>query len=152
MAYQIAQFAGRAGWRLQHSIERLAHIARNAERQSCDHSAGREQFGHEFSSGLVATGLPLGLFSHATCDSPTIGIEKGAALLLVSRGVVEGKCKDNSKEDLEFGLEGVKQHMRDTPPGTARELSASVLNAVGDFTCAPLIVDDMTALAFIRTA
>jgi serine phosphatase RsbU (regulator of sigma subunit) len=101
---------------------------------------------------LAATGLPLGLFSHATCDSPTIGIEKGAALLLVSRGVVEGKCKDNSKEDLEFGLEGVKQHMRDTPPGTARELSASVLNAVGDFTCAPLIVDDMTALAFIRTA
>jgi serine phosphatase RsbU (regulator of sigma subunit) len=101
---------------------------------------------------LGATGLPLGLFSHATCDAPTVGLEKGAALLLVSRGVVEGKCKDNTKEDLEFGLEGVKNQMRDTPPGTPRELSASILNAVGEFTCAPLIVDDMTALALIRSA
>ena len=101
---------------------------------------------------LGATGLPLGLFSHATCDAPTVGLEKGAALLLVSRGVVEGKCKDNTKEDLEFGLEGVKNQMRNTPPGTPRELSASILNAVGEFTCAPLIVDDMTALALIRSA
>ncbi len=38
---------------------------------------------------LGATGLPLGLFSHATTDAPTVGLEKGAALLLVSRGVVE---------------------------------------------------------------
>lgn len=101
---------------------------------------------------LGATGLPLGLFSHATCDAPTVGMEKGAALLLVSRGVVEGKCKDNTKEDLEFGLEGVREQMRNTPPGTPRELCASILNAVGEFTCAPLMVDDMTALAFIRSA
>jgi hypothetical protein len=80
-----------------------------------------------------------------------VGLEKGAALLLVSRGVVEGKCKDNTKEDLEFGMEGVKDRMRNTPPGTAQELCASILNAVGEFTCSPLIVDDMTALAFIRT-
>ena len=37
---------------------------------------------------LTSGGLPLGLFSHATSDAPTVGIEKGAALLLVSRGVV----------------------------------------------------------------
>ena len=43
---------------------------------------------------LASTGLPLGLFSHATCDAPTVALEKGALLLLVSRGVVEGKCKD----------------------------------------------------------
>lgn len=107
----------------------------------CDHTGIIE---------LGATGLPLGLFSHATCDAPTVGLEKGAALLLVSRGVVEGKCKENTKEDLEFGLQGVKEQMRNTPPGTPRELCASILNAVGDFTCAPLIADDMTALAFIR--
>ncbi len=101
---------------------------------------------------LGATGLPLGLFSHATCDAPTVGLEKGAALLLVSRGVVEGKCKDNTKEDLEFGLEGVKNQMRNTPPGTARELCASILNAVGEFTCSPLVVDDMTALSLMRSA
>src|ERR1019366_9088847 len=39
---------------------------------------------------LASTGLPLGLFSHATSDAPTVGLEKGAVLLLVSRGVVEG--------------------------------------------------------------
>jgi serine phosphatase RsbU (regulator of sigma subunit) len=98
-----------------------------------------------------ATGLPLGLFSHATCDAPTVGLEKGAALLLVSRGVVEGKCKEDKKEDLEFGLEGVKDKMRNIPPGAPRELCASILNAVGDFSCSPLVGDDMTALALIRS-
>jgi serine phosphatase RsbU (regulator of sigma subunit) len=107
---------------------------------------------HTGIADLGATGLPLGLFSHATCDAPTVGLEKGAALLLVSRGVVEGKCKDDTKEDLEFGLEGVKNQMRNTAPDTPRELCASILNAVGEFTCAPLIVDDMTALALIRSA
>ncbi|MFZ1049112.1 MAG: SpoIIE family protein phosphatase, partial [Candidatus Sulfotelmatobacter sp.] len=50
---------------------------------------------------LASTGLPLGLFSHATCDAPTVGLERGAVLLLVSRGVVEGKCKDDTAEDRE---------------------------------------------------
>ena len=44
---------------------------------------------------LASTGLPLGLFSHATCEAPTVALEKGAVMLLVSRGVVEGKCKDD---------------------------------------------------------
>jgi len=106
---------------------------------------------HTGMAELGATGLPLGLFSHATCDAPTVGLEKGAALLLVSRGVVEGKCKDDTKEDMEFGLERVKEHLRDAPAGGAKEICSSILNAVNDFTCAPLIADDMTALAFVRT-
>src|SRR5271157_529337 len=53
---------------------------------------------------LGSTGLPLGLFSHATSDAPTVGLEKGAALMLVSRGVVEGSCKPDDAEDLEYGL------------------------------------------------
>jgi len=100
---------------------------------------------------LGSTGLPLGLFSHATSDAPTVGLEKGAALMLVSRGVVEGKCKDNSTEDLEFGLERVKAHLQADPSRTARALSASILNAVGEFTCEPLVPDDMTALVFVRS-
>lgn len=35
---------------------------------------------------LPATGLPLGLFSHATCDAPMAAIPLGGAMLLVSRG------------------------------------------------------------------
>jgi serine phosphatase RsbU (regulator of sigma subunit) len=100
---------------------------------------------------LVSTGLPLGLFSHATCEAPTVGLEKGAVLLLVSRGVVEGKCKDDKTEDLEFGLERVKEGLQADHSGSAQALCASVLNAVGEFTCEPLVPDDMTALVFLRT-
>jgi serine phosphatase RsbU (regulator of sigma subunit) len=100
---------------------------------------------------LASTGLPLGLFSHATSDAPTIGLEKGAVLLLVSRGVVEGKCKDDKAEDLEFGLERVKEHLQADPSSDARTLSGSILNAVGEFACEPLVPDDMTALVLMRT-
>jgi serine phosphatase RsbU (regulator of sigma subunit) len=99
---------------------------------------------------LASTGLPLGLFSHATCDAPTVALEKGSVLLLVSRGVVEGKCKDVKAEDLEFGLERVKEHLQADPSRSAEAFSGSILNAVGDFTCEPLVPDDMTALVFLR--
>ena len=101
---------------------------------------------------LAPTGLPLGLFSHATCDAPTIGMERGAALLLVSRGVVEGKCKDDKAEDLEFGLERVKERLANEAAQTAEGICGSILNSVGEFTCEPLVPDDMTALALVRTA
>jgi serine phosphatase RsbU (regulator of sigma subunit) len=99
---------------------------------------------------LTNTGLPLGLFSHATCDAPTVGVEPGASLLLVSRGVIEGKCKDDKAEDLEYGLERVKERLQEAPPATARELCTFILNSVGRFTCDPLDHDDMTALVFMR--
>jgi len=100
---------------------------------------------------LVSTGLPLGLFSHATCDAPTVALDKGAVLMLVSRGVVEGKCKDVPAEDLEFGLERVKEHLLADPSTSAQALCGSILNAAGEFTCEPLVPDDMTALCFVRT-
>jgi serine phosphatase RsbU (regulator of sigma subunit) len=101
---------------------------------------------------LAPTGLPLGLFSHATCDAPTVALEKGSVLMLVSRGVVEGRCKDDKAEDLEFGLQRVTEHLRADPSRNAQALSASILNAVGEFTCEPLVPDDMTALVFVRTS
>jgi len=101
---------------------------------------------------LASTGLPLGLFSHATSEAPTVGLEKGAVLLLVSRGVVEGKCKGDKSEDLEFGLERVKERLQANPSRSAEAVSASILNAVGEFTCEPLVPDDMTALVFVRSA
>ncbi len=100
---------------------------------------------------LASTGLPLGLFSHATADAPTVVLEKDAVLLLVSRGVVEGKCKDAKSDDLEFGLERVKDRLLANPSRSAQALSASILNSVGEFTCEPLVPDDMTALVFVRT-
>ena len=101
---------------------------------------------------LASTGLPLGLFSHATSDAPTVGLEKGAVLLLVSSGVVEGKCRQVKSEDLEYGLERVKEHLQKESAVHAQAICASVLNSVGEFSCDPVVPDDMTALALMRNA
>lgn len=100
---------------------------------------------------LASTGLPLGLFSHATCEAPTVGLAEGAVLLLVSRGVVEGKCRDDKAEDVEFGMERVKERLQAVSSTSAQAVCGSILNAVGEFTCEPLNPDDMTALALVRT-
>jgi phosphoserine phosphatase RsbU/P len=103
---------------------------------------------------LASTGLPLGLFSHATCEAPTVGLEKGAAFLLVSRGVVEGNSNDKNENGngAEFGLERIKGFLRSDHSRSAESLCASVLHQVSDFIGEPLIPDDMTALALIRNA
>lgn len=104
---------------------------------------------------LASTGLPLGLFSHATSEAPTVGLEKGAALLLVSRGVVEGIAKetdDSDAEDTEFGLERTKKYLQSDHSTNAQSLCASILHQVGEFIGEPLLPDDMTALALIRNS
>ena len=101
----------------------------------------------ELSSG----GLPLGLFSHATSDAPTVGLEKGSTLLLVSRGVVE--CEGHrERRGEEFGLAGVKEIFQSAPPSSAEVLCASVLKAGGDFTGGSPMCDDRTALALVRAS
>jgi serine phosphatase RsbU (regulator of sigma subunit) len=100
---------------------------------------------------LASTGLPLGLFSHATCDAPTVGLESGSALLLVSRGVVscEGRREGSGEE---FGLAKVQQLFQATPASAAGPLCASVLNAADAFGGNAPRCDDRTALALVRTA
>ena len=44
-------------------------------------------------SELRATGLPLGLFSPATCEAPLVALPPGAALLLFSRGLLVAWCR-----------------------------------------------------------
>jgi len=94
---------------------------------------------------LPATGLPLGLFSHSTCDAATVGLPPGAALLLVSRGIVEAKCGGQ-----EFGLESVKARLQSSAATNAKDLCVSVLDNVQQFTCKPPTHDDVTALALLR--
>lgn len=101
---------------------------------------------------LGSTGLPLGLFSHATCEAPTIVLEKGSALLLVSRGLVEGKSKNGDGDDSEFGLDRAKDFLRSDASSTASALCVSFMNAVEQFVEKPTVPDDMTAIAFVRTA
>jgi serine phosphatase RsbU (regulator of sigma subunit) len=102
-------------------------------------------------SELASTGLPLGLFSHATADAPTVGIEKGVVLLLVSKGVVEAKCKEEKAENGEFGLERVKKNLWSQSSLSAQAVSENILKAAADFSCEPVAPQDMTALCLVRT-
>lgn len=99
---------------------------------------------------IPSTGLPLGLFSHATSEAPTIGLERAAALLLVSRGVIE--CESRSKLVGEFGLNRVQHVLQGAPVGSARALCTYVLSAVEEFAAGVPVCDDQTALALLRTA
>lgn len=75
-----------------------------------------------------ANGLPLGLFSHATHDAQICAMGPGSALVLVSRGLIEAKAH---KE--EFGLERVKQAIKDAPGQDAEGLCNLVLERVREF-------------------
>ena len=99
---------------------------------------------------LHSTGLPLGLFSHATCDAPTVGLAQGASLLLVSRGVVE--CGNNhNQRDEEFGLQRVKEVLLANSSSAPQSLCTGILNAAAELAPESPPRDDRTALALIRT-
>jgi sigma-B regulation protein RsbU (phosphoserine phosphatase) len=98
---------------------------------------------------LPATGLPLGLFSASTYEAPTAALQKGASLLLVSRGVVEAAHKH--KKD-EFGLGRVKDHFTKAPQENASEIATDIVNAVQQFLGATPDQNDVTALALVRAS
>jgi len=94
---------------------------------------------------LPATGLPFGLFSHATHDAPMTVLEPGAALLLVSRGVIEGRWQGN-----EFGMEGVQATFQNTTAPNAQRICVAILDGVESFMCGPPTHNDVTALTLLR--
>jgi len=100
---------------------------------------------------LASTGLPLGLFSHATSEAPTVALERGASLLLVSRGVIECEGRTNGSTDA-FGLDRIKQLLQDAPAASAVSLCTSVLDEVSEFGMKIPACDDRTALALIRNS
>ena len=101
---------------------------------------------------LGPTGLPLGLFSHATSDAPTVGLGKGSALLLVSRGVTTCEAHRRSRRHSgEFGLDGVKHVFQNALLGSAHSLCTSILSSANEFAGDVPLCDDRTALALIRT-
>jgi sigma-B regulation protein RsbU (phosphoserine phosphatase) len=95
---------------------------------------------------LAATGLPLGLFSHATCEAPMTALPPAAALLLVSRGVIEGRSKGE-----EFGLGRVKETLQKAEMESAQHLCRTVIEDVRQFMHTPPTHNDVTALALIRS-
>jgi serine phosphatase RsbU (regulator of sigma subunit) len=93
---------------------------------------------------LPASGLPLGLFAASTYEAPTAALQRGASLLLVSRGVVEASSRKR-----EFGLDRVKQHFTSASSQDAHTIATHILGAVAQFAeGAPQ--NDVTALALLR--
>ena len=95
---------------------------------------------------LKATGLPLGLFSHSTPDASMVALPHGAALLLVSRGLVEAKRKRK-----EFGFEQVRASLLSNEKDTADRICSGLLEEVQQFVGNRPIENDVTILALARS-
>jgi serine phosphatase RsbU (regulator of sigma subunit) len=98
-------------------------------------------------AALEANGLPLGLFTHSTYEAQVSVLLPGAVLLLASRGLLESRHKDE-----EFGLERLKEVMQTGKYHTAQELCNQVLQEAQQFTGAPLVHNDVTAISLLRDA
>jgi hypothetical protein len=101
------------------------------------------------STGIVelpTTGLTLGLFSHATCDASTVVLQPGAALVVVSHGLVQAKAADR-----ELGVEGLKSALQETGVPNACEICLSILARVREFTGGAPHAGDGTALVLARS-
>ena len=94
---------------------------------------------------LPANALPLGLFSHAIYEAEIRALPSGAALLLVSRGLVESKSRGE-----EYGLERLCAFVQQMQTTDAASLCRQVLDEVEEFTHAPLLHNDVTAVALLR--
>jgi serine phosphatase RsbU (regulator of sigma subunit) len=77
---------------------------------------------------LEASGLPLGLFSHATHDSQICVLPEGASLLLTSRGLLEVKAGGE-----EYGIERLKGSLQNASDACAQDLCSDVLRNVSEF-------------------
>ncbi|HLW54909.1 MAG TPA: SpoIIE family protein phosphatase [Candidatus Angelobacter sp.] len=96
---------------------------------------------------LRATGLPLGLFSHATPDASIVALQPGDALVVVSRGIVEARHRRQ-----EFGLDPVKKNLQQARMENATEICAGILDTLREFTSRPSAENDITVVALSRQA
>ena len=96
---------------------------------------------------MGATGLPLGLFSHSAADASIVALQPGAALLLVSRGLVEARRKAQ-----EFGLPRVKEVLLGASGKGAQEVCVAVVAEVQRFMAGMPAQNDVTAIALARSA
>ena len=105
---------------------------------------------HDGVTQLEANSIPLGLFSHATQDARITAIQPGAALLLVSRGLVESKAGSE-----EYGIGRLAECVSRVSFQDAHDLCAQVLADVKTFTESAWRPkepeNDVTTLALVRT-
>jgi serine phosphatase RsbU (regulator of sigma subunit) len=77
---------------------------------------------------LDPTGLPLGLFSHATHDAGVSVAQQGASVVLVSKGLVE-----SGSGRKEFGVERVKEALEQQTFSSSQHVCHEILNQAVKF-------------------
>ncbi|HEU5402579.1 MAG TPA: PP2C family protein-serine/threonine phosphatase [Terriglobales bacterium] len=96
---------------------------------------------------LSASGLPLGLFMHATQDALMTVLEPGAVLLLFSRGLMEARNRRS-----EFGIERVRKILEASNASDAESLCNEVLDSALAHMHGRAIENDLSTLALLRIA
>jgi phosphoserine phosphatase RsbU/P len=94
---------------------------------------------------LAATGLPFGLFTHTVYGSSTCALEPGAALLAVSRGIVEAETAGE-----EFGLDRTMTVFAKAGARSAHGICLDVLQGLQNFLRSAPTHNDVTALVVRR--
>jgi serine phosphatase RsbU (regulator of sigma subunit) len=108
------------------------------------HTPGLLRDGDEITR-LPAAGLPLGLFSHTVHGASTCALVPGAALLIVSRGLIETECHGE-----EFELAGVMKSLARAPLCTAPDLCVRILEDTREFGSHLPTQNDLTVMALLR--
>jgi len=93
-------------------------------------------------SALTATGLPLGLFSHATLEAGIIALEPGAVMIVVSKEVVEAETRGEA-----FGLRRLSETLQSSVGMSAHDLCISIIQAAQQYS---RHAHEPTALSLIR--
>ena len=77
-------------------------------------------------SELGPTGLPLGLFSHVTCDARIVALQPGAVLALVSGEVLEQRGKDGDESSLGPLMKSLQQVQADSADKVCQAILGSI--------------------------
>jgi sigma-B regulation protein RsbU (phosphoserine phosphatase) len=109
------------------------------------HTPALVRHGHEIQA-LAATALPLGLFSHCVPDCSLAALAPGDTFLLVSRGITEASYRRE-----EYGIDRIKDYLRQTRFQTAHETCVGMLARVRQFMQTTPTHNDVTVLALVRT-
>lgn len=94
---------------------------------------------------LDPTGLPLGLFSHATHDAQVSVAHGGASIVLVSKGMIEVSAGRH-----EFGIERVRQALESQTFASAQDLCHHMIQRAVNFAEQPSAFGPQFVIAGFR--
>ncbi len=93
---------------------------------------------------LRTTGLPLGMLETAEYSVETVTLEPGDKVVVYSDGLTEAE----NSEDQFFGIERLRQTLRNHARDSCDAVHAAILEAVEKYTESSVLSDDITLVVF----